>query len=163
MNTKQMILMEYLLDSSLNYGEYKIVFELNNRLYSGDFLQKNDDGDRFTRRYVEKPSRTGGSRAEIFIFKTKNGKSMEDQLIEDFRQYVRGNKIKQFSSLLAMKPNFLQKLIEFIPTIEPDEYLESSLEFPSVIYNFTDIETNKKLDFYLTNSEKILPVSLLII
>lgn len=158
MNTQQMILMEYLVDDILSYEvpeEYKIVFEINNNLYTGDFLQQ-DEFEGNIRRYTETPSPLGSKRKESMIFKIE-----ASQLREEFLSYAGVDDNIAYTNLISMKPLFLKILIAFILDINPDQYLKATLEFPSVIYNFTDVKTNKSLEFYLINSQSILPVSLL--
>lgn len=171
-----MILMESLLDKTIQdlYGDsylekqYQLVFELGGTFYTGKFLRETLNRST-NKKYIEQFNNLSTGKAEkiydLFKFseeKDDNGKkiSMNQKLRENFREFSGIETDLVEKSLLKARHLFLENLISFISSLNPDEYLNDQLDFRSVIYNLRTIDETCYLEFYLMKDQKITPVSI---
>lgn len=158
MNTKQMILVEHLINEFFRYkkdNQYKLIFTVDGHITTGSFLRKDEKGISYAEcneyYYLEKTTDIFQSQQE------DKRRSLREKLLNELNYNILG------LDFLTTRPDLiLASASKVVSQINPDEYLKEDLKFLPYIYNFKDIGSGKTFDYYLIHDEVIKPVSLVI-
>lgn len=161
MDYKKLILIEHIIRTIVNKNsenQYELVFKMNGQLYTGTFLNYENQGRYFVPYFevswgyennkdpflVSRESQLQHIRSAYFAFAFKGAKNFGRDTLSDY----------------ASLPEFvLRDMVEFVNVFE-SEVFNPDVEFPNCIYSLKNIETEKMLDFYFLTDEVITPVSL---
>ncbi|GEK88163.1 hypothetical protein SAMN04488100_1012 [Alkalibacterium putridalgicola] len=161
MNFKQMILLEHVLDI-INYEQdgfdLALVFKIDNILYTGNFLQKVKNGGSTKRlAFKSHPIKGYELKDHILLFKEND----MDELIRDrFLRMAHVDEDKKKLKTLVDNPSILlSKLVEFVYTLTPDDYLDHNYHITNCIHKMSNIDSDDEMYFYYVE-ENIYPISL---
>lgn len=158
MNFKKMILVDYLLNNILNGAgkvKHRLVFELNNQTYTGDFTPKNEHGFPIVYRYEP-----GWAFNEYhWAFKSEKRQELRSALFAHvFGSNSSGN--QAFSEYINdLQHLVLYDVVNVVSELNEDDYFADDVEFPEVILNLKNMETNQTFDHYIVTGREFTPVS----
>ncbi|MDT2818110.1 hypothetical protein P7H55_09710 [Vagococcus lutrae] len=152
-------------DYKLNVADYKLIINLNNKLYKASFLEKIKGqkgilnfNEKLWENFVEEYTVTSKpTRLNQSLYKDNSTRSRGlftdfiDYLQSDFdEQSVRFEYIKE----IVNHPNLiLSKLSSFVTEKDVTKYLNKEIEITPVVYDLESLDNETKLDFYLLNNQ----------
>lgn len=155
MNYKQMILTDFLLNNILSITEFDLVFEMDNKLYTGDFTKKNSNGyptvDFFSSGYgfdINESILDSAKRKELrsgfFNYTFGENSQYGNRVVEQYTQ--------------KMYHLILKDITGYIFSLEKN-YFDEDIVIPEVIQNLKNIETKQYFEHYLVLGKEFNPVS----
>lgn len=159
MDFKQMILVDHLLNNtfnSWNRPNIKLVFELGDKIYAGNFTPKNDNGDPtsyYFNQYL------GGFDTKI-IFSSDNSQRLRSLLFKHIFGESSENIGHSFEYYIQnLKHLVLKDVIDVVSQVDTEDYFPNELEVPEIILNLENLETSQKFDYYIATNKSFRPVS----
>lgn len=154
-----MILVDFLLNNflkSVTGKNYQLVFELDDRIYTGTFSPKNGSGIPST--YTYNP----GWEYDLNDRTFQPGKAQE--LRSALFEHVFGKDASVSESMYKQYSDDLQHLIlrdviSVISNLDPDSIFADNVDFPEIILNLENMENGTKFDHYIVNDRSFTPVS----
>lgn len=162
MKLKEMILIELLLDrlgSRIDPNKnYQLVFELNEVLYTGNFVEEETDSNKkYVRDFDELSFTAIEPNYHLYQPSIGTDRGGDIRLIIDFIDSLNisdSQRTSHVKDLAKVNHLLLQKIKEFISESDPNNYLSDKIDFANVIYNLKSLDENINLDFYIVDEEK---------
>ncbi|MER2001289.1 MAG: hypothetical protein ABS862_01600 [Carnobacterium inhibens] len=155
MNYKQMVLTDFLLNNILSISDFKLVFEMDNKLYTGDFTKKTANGyptiDFFspgwgyeTNENILDSAKRQELRIGFFNYTFGENAKLGNRVFEQYTQ--------------NMHHLILKDITGYISNLEKN-YFDEDIVIPEVILGLKNIETNQSFEHYLVIGKEFNPVS----
>lgn len=159
MNFKQMILVDHLLNNifgSWDRPNSKLIFELDGKIFTGNFTPKNDNGEPVS--YY--PHQNFVMFDTKRIFSSEASASLRSALLEHVFGESLENADNYFKYYIQnLKHLVLNDVIEVISQVDTDDYFPDEIIIPEILLDLENVETGKKFDYYIATNKKFNPVS----
>lgn len=159
MNFKQMILIDHLLNNTINgwnRPNSKLIFELDNKIFTGNFTPKNNNGEPVSYYFHEY---LGGFDTKV-IFNSDSSQQLRTLLFKHVFGKSADNTGNAFEHYITnLKHLVLNDVIDVISKVDTKDYFPDNLKVPEILYGLENVVTGQKFDYYIATNKTFKPVS----